>query len=98
MEELMTFDEMRRRFKSEWILVSDPEVDEHFHVVRGKVVFHSKDRDEVYRQIVERRFGLSAGPHTGRKPEKSAMVEGGRRFTRREGSCSWGCGCTCHEA
>lgn len=74
MEELMTFDDMMQRFKSEWILVSDPEVDEHFHVVRGKVVFHSKDRDEVYRQIVERRLKSSATLYTGQMPENTAIV------------------------
>jgi hypothetical protein len=70
----MTIDDMQRRFDSEWILVSDPEVDEHFQVVRGKVVFHSKDRDEVYRQIVELRLKSSATLYTGRMPENTAIV------------------------
>jgi len=74
MEELMTFDEMQRRFKSEWVLVSDPEVDEHFHVVRGKVVFHSKDRDEVCRKIVDLRLQSSATLYTGTLPENTAIV------------------------
>ena len=73
MEELMTFADMQQRFDSEWILVSDPEVDEHFHVVRGTVVCHSKDRDEVYRRIVELRLNSSATLYTGKMPDNTAM-------------------------
>jgi len=74
MDKLMTFAEMQKRFDSEWILVQDPEVDEHFQVVRGKVVCHSKDRDEVYRQIVELRLNSSATLYTGTMPENTAIV------------------------
>jgi hypothetical protein len=74
MDELMTFAEMQKRFDSEWILVKDPEVDEHFQVVRGKVVAHSKDRDEVYRKIVELRLNSSATLYTGTMPENTAIV------------------------
>jgi hypothetical protein len=74
MDEMMTFAETQKRFDSEWILVNDPEVDEHFQVVRGKVVAHSKDRDEVYRKIVERRLNSSATLYTGTTRENTAIV------------------------
>jgi hypothetical protein len=74
MEEMMTFDDMQRQFNSEWILISDPEVDEHFRVVRGKVVFHSKDRDEVYRKTVELKPKRFAMLYTGKMPEGTAVV------------------------
>ena len=74
MDEMMTFEEMKKRFDSEWILVKDPEVDEHFQVVRGKVVAHSKDRDEVYRTLADLRLKSSATLYTGTMPENTAIV------------------------
>ena len=74
MDELMTFAEMQSRFDFEWILVKDPEVDEHFRVVRGEVVAHSKDRDEVYQKMVELRLKSSATLYTGTLPANTAIV------------------------
>ena len=54
MSEVMTREELEARFDSEWVLLEDPEVDEQSRVVRGRVVCHSKDRDEVYRKAIAR--------------------------------------------
>ena len=48
MNEVMTRAEMEERFQGEWLLIDDPEVDEHLAVLRGRVVRQSADRDEVY--------------------------------------------------
>jgi hypothetical protein len=74
MIETLTLDEMKDRFDAEWVLVEDPEVDEHFRVLRGKVLCHSKDRDEVYRKMVELRPKSSATLYFGTMPEGSAIV------------------------
>lgn len=51
----MTIEEIESSFDSEWVLVGDPVTDEAFNVRKGKVLHHSKDRDEVYRKGVELR-------------------------------------------
>ncbi|MBL8186425.1 MAG: hypothetical protein JNK38_00370, partial [Acidobacteria bacterium] len=33
-----------KRFDSEWVLVADPEEDENFNVLSGRVICHHKDR------------------------------------------------------
>ena len=43
-------------------------------VRRGRVRWHSKDRDEVYRKAVELRPGRFAILYTGRIPEDSAVA------------------------
>ncbi len=53
MNETMTRDEIFRRFKSEWVLLGDPRTDESLEVLGGTVLFHGKDRDEVYQKAVE---------------------------------------------
>ena len=74
MAEILTAAEIESRFKSEWVLVEDPETNEALEVLRGKVRFHSKDRDEVYRKAVElppKRFAML---YTGAIPKDTAIV------------------------
>lgn len=74
MNEILTLAEIKERFPSEWILVADPELDEELEVVRGRVVAHSKDRDEVYQKAVELRLRSSAFEYTGEIPEGTAVI------------------------
>jgi hypothetical protein len=74
MDEVLTVDEIEARFPSEWILLADPEVDEHQRVVRGRLVCHSKDRDEVDRKAIALRLKSSASLYTGTIPEGTAIV------------------------
>ena len=74
MDQVLTSEEINARFDAEWILLEDPEVDEHLQVVRGKVVCHSKDRDEVDRKAVALRLKHSAFLYIGKMPEYAAIV------------------------
>ena len=74
MDEVLTAAEIEARFGTEWVLVEDPETDETLTVRRGRVRWHSKDRDEVYRKAVELRPSRFAILYTGRIPEDAAVV------------------------
>jgi hypothetical protein len=74
MDEILTLAEIRKQFDDEWVLIEDPELDENLEVVRGKVIFHSKDRDEVYRKDMELRPGSAAYLFTGKMPEDTVIV------------------------
>jgi hypothetical protein len=74
MEQEMTVEEIRAQFDGEWVLLDDPQTDEALEVVRGKVLHHGKDRDEVYREAVARRPKRSAILYTGQMPEDTAIV------------------------
>jgi hypothetical protein len=74
MQEILTIDEIESRFDSEWVLIEDPDVDEHLNILRGKVVWHSKDRDEVYRKALELRPKSAATLYIGTMPENTAIV------------------------
>jgi hypothetical protein len=50
MSEILTIQEIQSRYDGEWVLVGDPEVDASLNVQRGEVLWHSRNRDEVYRQ------------------------------------------------
>ena len=74
MSQVLTIAEIESAYESEWVLVEDPQTDEALEVVRGAVLCHSKDRDEVYRKAVELRPGRFAMLYTGRIPEDTAIV------------------------
>jgi len=65
MAELLSVDEIKALFDSEWVLLEDPEADESHRVLRGKLVYHSKDREAVYRKAAELRLKHSAFLYTG---------------------------------
>ncbi|MBC8876863.1 MAG: hypothetical protein H8E44_46135 [Planctomycetes bacterium] len=74
MDEILTVGEMESRFVGEWLLVEDPQTDEALEVLSGKVRFHSKDRDEVYRKAVGLRPRRFAVLYTGSISKDAAVV------------------------
>ena len=74
MERVMTIGEIESEFDSEWVLVDEPETNEQLEVLKGKVLHHSKDRDEVYRKAVNLRPKRSAILYTGTIPEGTVVV------------------------
>ncbi len=74
MNEVLTLAEIESQFPSEWILVEDPQTNEALEVQSGRVLCHSKDRDEVYRKAVELRPKKFAMLYTGTIPEGTAVV------------------------
>ena len=74
MSDALTVAEIESQFPSEWVLLSEPNTDESLEVQSGKVLFHSKDRDEVYRRAIELRPKRFAMLYTGTMPEGTAIV------------------------
>ncbi len=48
MNEVMTLAEIIAAFPREWVLIDRPQTDQYQQILSGRVVCHSKDRDEVY--------------------------------------------------
>lgn len=69
MNEVLTMEEIKARYPSEWVLIADPEVDEYLRVKRGKVAWHSKDRDEIDKKALELRLKHAAFLYLGKAPE-----------------------------
>jgi hypothetical protein len=74
MTTLLTTQEIKNHYKSEWVLLESPETTATFEIVRGRVVFHSKDRDEVYRKLLEINPDSSAILYTGKLPQDTAII------------------------
>jgi hypothetical protein len=63
--DVQTVEEIRARFDSEWVLLGDLVADPSPHVHAGRVLFQSKDRDEVYEQMRLLGGGFCAIVYTG---------------------------------
>jgi hypothetical protein len=74
MSDVLTVTEIQSQFPSEWVLVENPNTNDSFEVQSGNVLYHSKDRDEVYRKAVELRPKKFAMLYTGGIPPNTAIV------------------------
>ena len=55
MSEFMLMSQIKTRFKHEWVLLEDPQTGDNLEIQGGKVLWHSKDRDEVHQKAMELR-------------------------------------------
>lgn len=74
MAETLTYPEIEQRYPSEWVLIDQPQTDEFNRVIAGTVVFHSKDRDEVYRYLLALRPKYFAVRYTGPIPAPGTTI------------------------
>ena len=74
MDEMLTVAEMEAKFAPDWVLIQEPETDEQQRLLGGKVVYHSPDRDEVYRKATELGLDRIAVRYLGSWPEDMALV------------------------
>jgi hypothetical protein len=70
----MKWEEIKETFKDEWVLVQVEKVDESFKVIEGKVLAHSKDKDQVYQKLLQIRPKQFSIEYTGEIPEDLAVV------------------------
>jgi hypothetical protein len=48
MSEILTMEEIEKKYDGEWILIEDVEANEQLEVLRGKVTYHGKDKNELH--------------------------------------------------
>ena len=74
MKDVLTIEEIESRFDSEWVLVGDLKSDKAQWVVSGRVLAHSRNRDDVYRTLLALRPRHYAMWYTGKLPDDMAVV------------------------
>ena len=74
MDEVLSVAEIRARFDAEWVLLEDPITTESLDIEGGKVLCHSKDRDEVYRKAKELQPKHSAVLFVGTRPKDMVVI------------------------
>lgn len=51
--EILTVEEIRDRYPREWVLIADTESDDLWNVIRGEVLAHSPEREEIDRALTK---------------------------------------------
>ena len=74
MDEVMSWAEIKETFNGEWVLIEDPEFSPGPQLIRGKVIFHSKDRAEISVKMAELPRMHHAIKYIGGLPEGMEMV------------------------
>ena len=70
----MTMAEINNQFDSEWVLIEDPQTNERLEVLGGKVILHSRDREDFDRKALSLHPKRFAVVYTGKIPENTAIV------------------------
>ena len=74
MKKVLTMKQLEARFSGEWVLLVNPVQDRQSEIVRGELIFHSKDRSEVYREALKLEDGHTAVLYVGKLPEDLVVV------------------------
>jgi hypothetical protein len=74
MAEVLSIQDIRERYDGEWLLISYAELDEDLNVVRGEVVAHSPDRDQIYGDLLAVKDKPVAIEYVGAIPEDLAVI------------------------
>jgi hypothetical protein len=74
MVEILTIEQMYEHYRNEWLLIAFTEIDDDFNVLKGEVLAHSPERDDIYAAF-DRREGKSvAVEYTGEVPADLAYL------------------------
>ena len=69
MDEVLTREEIFRRYPEEWVLIAEPVLTADMDVVAGRVVFHSKYASEINERVLELRLPDAIVTFTSDDPE-----------------------------
>ena len=74
MSDRLTISQIEDKYHCEWVLIEDPETTDTLEIKSGKVLWHSKDEDEVLRKFGELSPKHSAIIYTGKIPDDMVIV------------------------
>jgi hypothetical protein len=70
----MTWEEIRKRYAREWVLIEYQQLDERLNVVEGDVVAHSPEKEEIYRHLLQTKGKNITVEYTGEFPQDLAVM------------------------
>jgi hypothetical protein len=74
MSKIMTFEEIQQNYDGEWVLIVYTEADENLQVVKGEVIAHSVNKEEVDRALESVQDRPLAIEYMGKVPEDIAFI------------------------
>lgn len=74
MSEILTMEEIEKKFDGEWVLIEDVEVNEQLEVLRGKVTYHGNDKNELHRRAMKSKTKHFASLFIGKPDPKMEFL------------------------
>lgn len=74
MSEILTMEEIEKKFNGEWVLIEDVETDEKLEIVRGRVTYHGGDKNELHRRAMESKTRRFASLFIGKPDPKMEFL------------------------
>ncbi|MEG4106343.1 hypothetical protein [Microcoleus sp. S13_C5] len=72
--QIMSLEKIFSLYPDEWVLIVNPELDEELNVIRGEVLAHATERDEIYSKLSLRNGKSVAIEYTGSIPDNIAVM------------------------
>ncbi len=73
--QVMTIEEIRQTYPNQWVIIADTESDEDFNIIKGQVLAHSPERDQIDQALMDYTQMTSlAIEYTGSIPEDYAIM------------------------
>jgi hypothetical protein len=72
--EVLTWEQIESLYHGEWVLLEDPQSEENLQVLGGKLLWHSKSREEIGKKLLELRPKSSALVYVGLPPTDSVFL------------------------
>ena len=69
MSEMMTFEEIKLRYDGQWVLIAYTETNEDLQVIKGKVIAHSANKEDIYQALESASEQPLAIEYMGQVPE-----------------------------
>ena len=73
-KQVQTLLALKRRYPKEWLLLTNVVADELTRPIKGRLVAHSKNRDDIYDRLARVRAGSVCIEYTGKIPKDLVVV------------------------
>jgi hypothetical protein len=74
MAEILTWEEITQKFYGEWLLIVQAELDDTLGIIRGQVIAHSPNQDEIYNSLHLRQGRDASIEYVGEVPKDLAFI------------------------
>ncbi len=74
MSAIMTFEQIQQNYDGEWVLIAYSETDKNLQVVKGEVLAHSVNKEEIYQALESAQDRPLAIEYMGQVPEDIAFI------------------------
>jgi hypothetical protein len=74
MTDVLTMAQIEAWFPNQWVLIGELRTDARLHILSGRVLFHSKGRDEAHQKLLELPGGHLAILYNGSPPPDMAFA------------------------